>query len=233
MHAVTDWLRGLSGPVVYAVVGALVFAEDALFFGFVLPGETAAVLGGLLAHQGKVSLGWMVLVVVSAAVIGDSTGYEVGRRLGPAVLRTRTLRKHADRVEGAQDLIRRRGPVAVLLGRFVAFFRALMPALAGVSRMPYPRFLLFNAIGGVLWGIGFTLLGYFAGSAYSRVEGTVGRSLAIAVAAVVVVALVVWRVRAHRRESRESRADRPDDSPSDNPGERSGESPDDRGPSQD
>ncbi|PJN25688.1 DedA family protein [Kitasatospora sp. CB02891] len=245
MHAVTDWLRGLSGPVVYAVVGALVFAEDALFFGFVLPGETAAVLGGLLAHQGKVSLGWMVLVVVSAAVLGDSTGYEVGRRLGPAVLRTKTLRKHADRVEGAQDLIRRRGPVAVLLGRFVAFFRALMPALAGVSRMPYPRFLLFNAIGGVLWGVGFTLLGYFAGSAYSRVEGTVGRSLAVAVAAVVVVALVVWRVRAHRREarreSRESRADSPADTRADGPDDRpdessdedSGEGRDDRGPKQD
>ncbi|WP_035870569.1 DedA family protein, partial [Kitasatospora cheerisanensis] len=201
MHAVTDWLSRLSGPVVYAVVGALVFAEDALFFGFVLPGETAAVLGGLLAHQGKVSLGWMVLVVVAAAILGDSTGYEVGRRLGPAVLRTRSMRRHADRIEGARDLIRRRGPVAVLLGRFVAFFRALMPALAGVSRMPYRQFLLYNAVGGLIWGVGFTLLGYFAGSAYSRVEGTVGRSLALAVAAVVVVALVVWRARSHRRGS--------------------------------
>ncbi len=208
MHAVTDWLSRLSGPVVYAVVGALVFAEDALFFGFVLPGETAAVLGGLLAHQGKVSLGWMVLVVVAAAILGDSTGYEVGRRLGPAVLRTRSMRRHADRIEGARDLIRRRGPVAVLLGRFVAFFRALMPALAGVSRMPYRQFLLYNAVGGLIWGVGFTLLGYFAGSAYSRVEGTVGRSLALAVAAVVVVALVVWRVRSHRRgSSREGRQD--------------------------
>ncbi|OKJ14061.1 DedA family protein [Kitasatospora sp. CB01950] len=207
MHAVTDWLRGLSGPVVYAVVGALVFAEDALFFGFVLPGETAAVLGGLLAHQGKVSLGLMVLVVVAAAILGDSTGYEVGRRFGPSVLRTKALRRHADRIEGAQDLIRRRGPVAVLLGRFVAFFRALMPALAGVSRMPYPRFLLFNAVGGVLWGVGFTLLGYFAGSAYSRVEGAVGRSLAIAVAALVVVGLLVWHFRSRRRDGRRERHD--------------------------
>ncbi|MFD8595444.1 DedA family protein [Kitasatospora sp. NPDC059646] len=202
MHAVTDWLSRLSGPVVYAVVGALVFAEDALFFGFVLPGETAAVLGGLLAHQGKVELGWMVLVVVAAAILGDSTGYEVGRRLGPAVLGTKPMRRHADRIEGARDLIRRRGPVAVLLGRFVAFFRALMPALAGVSRMPYRRFLLYNALGGLIWGVGFTLLGYFAGSAYSRVEGTVGRSLALAVAAAVLAALLVWRVRSHRRESR-------------------------------
>ncbi|MFI9784993.1 DedA family protein [Kitasatospora sp. NPDC051984] len=211
MHGLTDWLRGLSGPVVYAVVGALVFAEDALFVGFVLPGETAAVLGGVLAHQGKVSLGLMVLVVVAAAILGDSTGYEVGRRFGPAVLRTKTMRRHANRVEGAQSLIRRRGPMAVLLGRFVAFFRAMMPALAGVSRMPYPRFLLFNAIGGVIWGVGFVLLGYFAGSAYSHIEAVVGRSAAIVVAAVVLVALLVWHLRSRRREARREHEDEHED----------------------
>ncbi|MFJ4675343.1 DedA family protein [Kitasatospora sp. NPDC088783] len=200
MRTVTDWLGGLSGPVVYAVVAALVFAEDALFFGFVLPGETAAVLGGVLAHQGGVSLGWILVTVVGAAVLGDSVGYEVGRRLGPRVLETKSLRRHADRIGRAQDLIRRRGPAAVLLGRFVAFFRALMPALAGVSRMPYRRFLLFNALGGLLWGVGFVLLGYFAGAAYTRVEGTVGRTAALVVAGVLVLAVLVHYVRGHRRE---------------------------------
>lgn len=200
MKSVTDWLGGLSGPVVYAVVAALVFAEDALFFGFVLPGETAAVLGGVLAHQGSVSLGWMLVTVVAAAVLGDSVGYEVGRRVGPRVLETRSLRRHADRIGRARELIRRRGPAAVLLGRFVAFFRALMPALAGVSRMPYRRFLLFNAIGGLLWGVGFVLLGYFAGAAYTRVEGTVGRTAALVVAGLAVVAVLVHYVRSHRRE---------------------------------
>ncbi|MFK0193839.1 DedA family protein [Kitasatospora sp. NPDC090308] len=200
MRTVTDWLGGLSGPVVYAVVAALVFAEDALFFGFVLPGETAAVLGGVLAHQGGVSLGWILVTVVGAAVLGDSVGYEVGRRLGPRVLETKSLRRHADRIGRAQDLIRRRGPAAVLLGRFVAFFRALMPALAGVSRMPYRRFLLFNALGGLLWGVGFVLLGYFAGAAYTRVEGTVGRTAALVVAGVLVLAVLVHYVRGHCRE---------------------------------
>ncbi|MGK4585676.1 DedA family protein [Kitasatospora sp. HPMI-4] len=204
MHSITDWLRGLSGPVVYAVVAAVVFAEDALFFGFVLPGETAAVLGGVLAHQGRVSIGWLILTVVGAAVVGDSVGYEIGRRIGPGILDSRPLRRHRRRLAEAQDLIRRRGPVAVFAGRFIAFFRATMPALAGVSRMPYPRFLLFNALGGMTWGTGFPLLGYFAGSAYSRVEGIVGRTTAILLAALVVVALTVWQLR-RRRSGRRSR----------------------------
>ncbi|WP_069461811.1 DedA family protein, partial [Actinacidiphila rubida] len=147
MHSITNWLQHASPPMVYAVVGALVFCEDALFFGFVLPGETAVVLGGVVASQGHVSVYWLCLVVVVAAVLGDTVGYEVGARLGPRILETRFLRNHRERISSAQDLIRRRGPVAVFLGRFIAFFRALMPALAGMSRMPYRTFLAFNAAG--------------------------------------------------------------------------------------
>jgi len=90
----------------------------------------------------------------------------------------------------------------VFLGRFVAFFRAVMPALAGTAEMRYPRFLAFNAAGGIVWGTGVVLLGYLAGSSYAAVERTVGRGLAIALAVVVVVALVVWRIRRHRSETR-------------------------------
>ncbi|AEM82168.1 DedA family protein [Streptomyces violaceusniger] len=211
MHAITDWLGGLSGPVIYAVVAALVFAEDALFFGFVLPGETAVVIGGVLASQGRAEVWWLAPAVVLAAIVGDSVGYEVGRHAGPRILATRPLRRHAARVGRAQELIRRRGPAAVFFGRFIAFFRAMMPALAGVSRMPYRRFLLFNALGGLVWGVGFTLLGYFAGTAYSRVEGLVGRGVAVALAAAVVAALAVWHVR--RRRSVDAPVDGRSDAP--------------------
>ncbi|MFF4364569.1 DedA family protein [Streptomyces sp. NPDC001594] len=136
MHTITDWLGSLSGPVVYAVVAALVFFEDTLFFGFVLPGETAVFVGGVLASQGKVSVYWLAVAVVLAAIAGDSVGYEIGHRFGPRILETRPLRRHRDRVEAAQDMIRRRGAPAVFFGRFIAFFRAMMPALAGISRMP-------------------------------------------------------------------------------------------------
>jgi membrane protein DedA with SNARE-associated domain len=200
MDAITTWLGGLSGPVVYAVVGLLVFLEDALFFGFVLPGETAVVLGGVLAGQGRVSVQVLALVVVVAAIAGDSVGYEVGRRLGPSILETRPLRRHHERIGQTRELMRRRGGWAVFLGRFVAFFRAMMPAIAGMSHMPYRRFLPFNALGGLCWGVGFVLLGYFAGAAYQRVEREVGTAAAVVLTAVVVAALVVWQVRRRRAE---------------------------------
>jgi membrane-associated protein len=203
MHTITDWLAGSSGLAVYCVVAALVFCEDALFFGFVLPGETAVVLGGVVAHEGRVSVWWLAVVVVLAAVAGDSVGYEVGRSLGPRILDTRALRAHRERIGRARELIRRRGPAAVFLGRFIAFFRALMPALAGISGMRYRVFLAFNALGGLVWGVGFTLLGYFAGSAYQRVEHTAGTAVAVTVAVVVVAALVAWHVRRGRREARQ------------------------------
>jgi membrane-associated protein len=199
MHTITDWLGRTSGAAIYAVVFALVFCEDALFFGFVLPGETAAVLGGVLAGQHKVSVYWMAVLVVVAAVSGDSVGYEVGRRFGPRILETKALRGRHVHIDRARDLIRRRGPTAVFLGRFIAFFRALIPSLAGISRMPYRVFLLYNALGGLVWGVGFVLLGYFAGNAYQRVERTAGTAVAAVVAAVVVAALVVWEVRRRRR----------------------------------
>ena len=206
MHRITDWLAGLSGPAVYAVVGALVFCEDALFFGFVLPGESAVLLAGALAAQGHVSLPWVALTVVVAAIAGDSVGYEVGRRFGPAILRSRPLRGHQDRIAAAQDLVRRRGATAVFVGRFVAFFRALMPAVAGTSEMRYRTFLLFNAMGGIVWGLGYTLLGYAAGTAYGKVAGIAGRAAAIALAVLVVAGLIAWRVRGSRRRKADERA---------------------------
>lgn len=102
-------------------------------------------------------------------------------------------------MDKARDLIRRRGPAAVFVGRFLAFLRSLVPALAGASNMPYRRFLLYNAIGGLLWGVGNVLVGYAAGAAYERAVGLVGRTVAVVTAALVLVALVVWRIRRHRR----------------------------------
>ncbi|HXA59714.1 MAG TPA: DedA family protein [Streptosporangiaceae bacterium] len=198
LSSITGWLGGLSGWIVYAVVAGLVFCEDALFFGFVLPGETAVVVGGVLASQQKVSVYSLALVVVLAAIVGDSVGYEIGRHFGPPILTTRPLRPHHERIEKARDLIRRRGPAAVFFGRFVAFFRAMMPALAGISHMPYRWFLPFNALGGLVWGVGFTLLGYFAGTAYIKVEQIVGRVIAVLIALVVIAVLLGWHLRRRR-----------------------------------
>jgi membrane-associated protein len=190
----------LSAPtwMVLTIAGALVFAEDALFVGFVLPGETAAILAGVAAKLGHAPLTAVIATVVAAAILGDSIGYEVGRRLGTRILQWRILDRHRDRLIDAQDLLARRGGSAVFLGRWVAFFRAVMPALAGTAHMPYPRFLAYNAAGGATWGIAVVVAGYLAGASYKSVEHIIGRDAALIVAGLALLALAVWRIRRHR-----------------------------------
>jgi len=195
MSGLVDRVLGLPGWLVLLITGLVVFAEDAVFVGFIIPGETVAVLAGAAAKLGHVSLAGVLLVVVLAAVVGDSIGYEVGRHVGPRVLDLPILQKRRARLDGAHDLLARRGGSAVFLGRWVAFFRAVMPALAGSARMPYPRFLAFNAAGGLAWGATVVLLGYAAGASYARVEKLAGRDAALVVLAVALVALLVWRLR--------------------------------------
>jgi membrane protein DedA with SNARE-associated domain len=201
LNTFNDLVQGLPSPLIYGVVAALVFAEAALFFGFVFPGETAVIVGGVLASQGRLSLPLLLVVVVVSAVVGDSVGYEIGRRFGPRLLGTKVMRKHHTKVARAQDLIRRRGAFAVFIGRFTALLRALMPALAGSARVPYPKFLLFNAIGGIVWGVGFTLGGFFVGTAFEHTARLLGRTLAIVVAVVAITAALVWSIRRRRAQS--------------------------------
>ena len=193
----------LSAPTwaVLGLVGLVVFVEDALFVGFVIPGETAAILGGVAASLGHVPLAAVITVVILAAIIGDSVGFEVGRHFGPRILRLRILDKRRKRVTDAQDFLARRGGAAVFLGRWVAFFRAVMPALAGTARMPYPKFLAFNAAGGIVWGTAVVVVGYFAGHSYAKVEATLGRGAALVILGIGLVALIVWQVRKHRAEA--------------------------------
>lgn len=200
MTQFVDGILNVPPVLAYVVVACLVFAEDALFIGFILPGETAAVLGGVVASRGNVQLWLMMVLVVLAAVVGDSVGYEVGKHLGPRFLDLPVLRKRRRKLDEAQDFLRRRGGAAVFLGRFVAFFRAVMPALAGTARMPYLRFLAFNVAGGIVWGTGFVLLGFLAGNSYETVAKAAGRDIAVVVVLLVVIALVAWRVRKARSE---------------------------------
>jgi membrane-associated protein len=213
VSSITADLAGLSGTVALLLIAALVFGETAVFLGFVIPGETAAVLGGVLASRGRVSLPLLIVVVVVAAVTGPLIGYEIGRRLGGRVIAARRMRRVAGGMDRAQAVLHRRGGLAVLFGRFVAVLRALMPAVAGTTRMPYRTFLIYNMLGGLIWGVGYCLLGYAAGSAYAAIERTVGTGVAIVVAVVVLVGVGFWLVRRHRREQAGPDAAGPDAAP--------------------
>ena len=200
MSQLIDYLSGVPAPLAYAIIAGLVFGEAALFIGFVLPGETAVLLGGFLASTGHLSLTVLLGLVLVSAVAGDSVGFEVGRKLGPRLLDVRLLRKHRERLETAQGYLRRRGGRAVVLGRWTAFLRAVMPALAGASRMHYPTFLRYNALGGIVWGVAVTLGGYFAGASYEKVAARLGQTSAVL--GVLLVLGIAWAWHRHRRATR-------------------------------
>lgn len=205
LNQISDALQAVPSPVAYLLISFLVFAEAALFVGFVLPGETAVFLGGVLAATGNISLTVVLISVVAAAIIGDAVGYFVGRRFGPRILRLRILEPHTARLEAAQERLRERGGWAVFLGRFTAFLRAVMPGLAGASHMPWQRFFVFNAAGGLVWGIGVVLLGFGAGHSYEKAATWLGRSSTVLLALFVVFLIVLW----HRHRKSKNEADQP------------------------
>ncbi|GAA5226067.1 VTT domain-containing protein [Paeniglutamicibacter antarcticus] len=177
MSAFLDSIVSLPAPLVYVIVGALAFGEAAAFVGLVLPGETALFLGGVIASQGKVDLGIMLVIAVVAAIAGDSVGYEIGRRFGPSLKRSRAGRfVGAEKWAKGEQFLAKRGGTAVLLGRWVGLLRALVPAIAGMSRMPYKTFLLYNTIGGTLWAVTVVLVGFFAGQSYKTIEQYLGKA---------------------------------------------------------
>ncbi len=163
-------IQHLPGGLVYGLVALLVFGEAALFIGFVLPGETSVIVAGVVASRGHVNIGVLIALVILAAVIGDSVGYEVGKRYGDKLLELPMIRKRQASLHRALEGLAERGPLYVFLGRFTAFLRAVMPGLAGLSGMRYRRFLIANALGGIAWGTSYSLLGYYAGGALTTIE---------------------------------------------------------------
>lgn len=207
---IIDQLLKLNAWVALALVFLLPALEASVFLGFVLPGETAVVVGGFLAYEGKLPVALVVLVASAGAIIGDSVGYEVGHRWGDALLEKAPKRfvKPAH-IEQGKQLINRLGGRAVFAGRWTAVLRALVPSLCGTSKMHYRSFLLWNALGGITWATAFTLIGYLAGSAWQRVEHyTNVASYALFGAAVVaVVGIVLWNRRRQAQRDAETEAE--------------------------
>jgi membrane-associated protein len=200
MALLSGTILRLVGPLVLVVVFALPALEASTLLGLVVPGELALVLGGVLAHQGRVPLS---AAGVAGAVAGDSLGYAVGHAVGERLLARMPHRLAGRRqVERATALQRRLGGRAVFVGRFAAALRALVPGLAGIAGMPYRTFLVYNVAGGVLWATGYVLLGFAAGPAWrtaERVAGGVGLVLLGGIVAVAGTALLVRRRRPGRR----------------------------------
>jgi membrane-associated protein len=186
-------------PVFLLVVFAVVFAESGLLVGFFLPGDSFLFSAGLVAglyHQPHILL--LVAVAFVAAVIGDQVGYVIGQRTGPLLFHRPDSRLFKQEyVRRAHDFFERHGPKAVVLARFVPIVRTFTPVLAGVGGMRYRTFVTFNVVGGALWAIGATLLGWGLGQRYPWLE-----EYLTPVAAVIVLLSVlpmIFEVWKHRR----------------------------------
>ncbi|HEU5035450.1 MAG TPA: DedA family protein [Nocardioides sp.] len=171
MTGLLDQLLATPAWLVLLVVFALPALESSAFLGFLFPGETAVLLGGVAAGQGHVPLAAVVAAGVGGAILGDAVGFLVGRRWGRRVLDSTMGRfvnaRHLDRAEGA---LRRRGVWAVFLGRFTAALRVMIPGLAGMAGMHPRRFLGANIAGGAVWGGLVATAGYLAGNNWHTVE---------------------------------------------------------------
>jgi membrane-associated protein len=199
MGHILEGILRMPPALALALVFLLPALEASAFVGVVLPGEIGVVLGGVLANQGKLPLTAVLAAGILGAVIGDSVGYLVGARYGERILRKIPDRLlDDDKLSRAEDSVRRLGGKSVFVGRFTAALRALVPGLAGMSRLPYLRFLAWNIAGGVLWATGFVLLGYLAGSQYQRVERYANYA-GIALLLIILGVVLYRRHRAHQR----------------------------------
>jgi len=143
---------------------AIVFAESGLLAGFFLPGDSLLFTAGVLASQGHLDLAVLVVGCPAAAVAGDQVGFWFGRRVGPALFRRPDARFFRQRnLELARDYFARHGPRTIVFARFMPLVRTFAPVVAGVAAMPWRTFVVFNVIGGVVWGAGSVLAGWGLG----------------------------------------------------------------------
>ncbi len=166
------------------------------------PGETALVAAAILASQGKLQIWLVILIGVSSAIVGDNVGYWLGRKVGRDVLEARgPLRAHRVRALRAGDrFFSRHGSKTVFLGRWIALIRIATAWLAGINEMPFAQFFLWNAFGGITWGVTYGLVGYYGGHAAAHVLSQIGIVGAVILGVMVVGLFIYLQVRERREE---------------------------------
>lgn len=146
------------------LVAAIVFAESGLLIGFFLPGDTLLFSAGFFAAQDKLPIEWLLPAIVIAAVVGDNVGYSFGRKVGHKIFTKKDgIIFRQEYLQSAENFYEKHGGKTVTLARFVPIVRTFAPVVAGAAKMPRKRFMYFNIVGALVWGVGVTILGYFLG----------------------------------------------------------------------
>lgn len=155
------------GPLALFVSMAIIFAESGLFFGFFLPGDSLLLTCGLLAYKGFFNIWVLIIIFPIMAILGDNVGYWFGHKVGPPIFsRPESRLFKPQNLAKAHAFYEKYGPVTLVLARFMPFIRTFVPIVAGAVTMEYRTFFIYNVIGGILWGAGVTLVGYFLGAMF-------------------------------------------------------------------
>jgi membrane-associated protein len=182
----------------YVVLTAIVFTETGLLIGFFLPGDSLLITAGLVAATGALNIWWLNVLLCAAAIIGDSVGYAIGRRLGPALFtREKSRLFNPKHVERTRLFYERYGAKTIVIARFVPIVRTFAPVVAGVGMMNYRRFLTYNVLGGIGWVVSMTWAGYLLGRAIPDIN----RHIHIVVVVVIILSVlpIVFEVVKERR----------------------------------
>lgn len=195
-----------AGPLGLVIVCAVIFAETGLLVGFVFPGDTLLLITGISAEQGLGISIWIAAPAIAiAAFLGGELGYYIGKKTGPRIFERRDSGFFSKaQVVRTNKFFDKYGPLAVILARFVPIVRTLAPIAAGVGRMDYKRYSLFNAIGALGWGFGITFIGYLIGF-IPPVAQFVQHNIELILLGAVVLTLIptLWHVwRNHRAAKR-------------------------------
>ena len=177
----------------YAGLAAIVFCETGLLLGFFLPGDSLLVTAGLLASQGKFDL-WQLNALLSlAAIVGDSTGYLIGFYAGPKIFKKKdSFFFKKEYLERTHQFFEKYGAKTIVLARFVPIVRTFAPTVAGVARMSYRKFLCYNVIGGLLWVLGMTSVGYCLGRSVPGIDKKIHWVILIVIAVSFLPILMEW-----------------------------------------
>ena len=185
----------------YFVLFAIVFTETGLLIGFFLPGDSLLITAGLVAATGGLNIWWLNVILIVAAVTGDSVGYAIGVRLGPRLFtRPKSLLFNPRHIERTRAFYARHGSKTIVIARFVPIVRTVAPVVAGVGQMEYRRFVFYNVAGGVGWVTSMTWAGYALGRAIPNVADYV-HVVVVVVVVLSVIPIVVELIRERRRRS--------------------------------
>jgi membrane-associated protein len=197
-----DWIAGLGGGTLHAIVFLLAFGETAFFTDLFIPGETGMVVVGAAASRNNDPLPTLILAATLGAVLGDSVSFWIGRKFGLRLIRKwgPVRRRLEPGVAKAQRYFEERGGAAVFLGRWVGIVRGVIPVVAGMENMPYKRFLAWNVLASVTWTAAILTAGFYLGR---HIEGVVSRAGLIVTGVVMLAGIVLWVVLRRRRRNRE------------------------------